>query len=280
MLAKLPTVSLVTCSYQQARFLESTIRSVLNQNYPALEYIIVDGGSTDGSNDIIKRYEDSLAWWISEPDKGQTDALIKGFAHATGEICGWLCSDDILLPDALIKIAGFFRDHPHIQAVYGDSLWIDINGEPIKPKREMSFNRFVFLHDHNYVPQPSMFWRRGLYDKVGGLCADFNIAMDNDLWEKFSAHTRIFHLPEYLSCMRYYSQQKTLSRELRPQGYREGTIVMERGSALARYPILRPALHLCARSVRLVQRIAAGGYDKSIPSELVPWLKAHSTYET
>lgn len=280
MKASLPVISLVTCSYQQARFLEATIRSVLDQQYPALEYIIVDGGSSDGSKEIIQRYSGSLAWWVSEPDAGQTDALIKGFSRATGDICGWLCSDDLLLPGALEKVASFFLRHEQTQAMYGDSIWIDINGEPIRSKREMGFNRFVFLHDHNYVPQPSMFWRRALYEKVGGLSPEFNIAMDNDLWERFSQSERIAHLPEYLSCMRYYSQQKTLSKELKPQGFREGTIVMERGSKLARNRVLRHPLHLSAKAMRFVRRAAAGGYQASIPEEILPWLKAHATNET
>jgi glycosyltransferase involved in cell wall biosynthesis len=276
----LPTISLVTCSYQQARFLDATMRSVLGQQYPALEYMVIDGGSTDGSRAIIERHADALAWWVSEPDRGQSDALIKGFERATGDVCGWLCSDDLLLPGALHRVGAFFRDHPQVQAVYGDSIWIDVNGEPIRPKREMGFNRFVFLHDHNYVPQPSMFWRRSLYQAVGGLRQHFDIAMDNDLWERFSARTRIVHMPCYLSCMRYYAEQKTSADEWRIRGHCEGTLVMKRGSLLARKPMLRPFLQMAARTVRVVQKAAAGGYSASIPQELIPWLKAHATHET
>lgn len=275
----LPTISLVTCSYQQARFLDATIRSVLGQNYPALEYMIVDGGSTDGSRGIIERHAPALSWWVSEPDHGQSDALIKGFERATGDVCGWLCSDDLLLPGTLARVGEFFRDHPDVQAVYGDSIWIDVNGAPIRPKREMSFNRFVFLHDHNYVPQPSTFWRRSLYESVGGLRPHFDVAMDNDLWERFSARTKIAHIPSYLSCMRYYPEQKTLADEWRQRGHREGTLVMKRGSRLARKPMLLPFLHTAARAARLVQKTAAGGYFASVPQELLPWLMAHATHE-
>jgi hypothetical protein len=205
--------------------------------------------------------------------------LIKGFDRAGGEICGWLCSDDLLLPGALARIGRFFRDHPDIEAVYGDSVWIDVNGEAIRPKREMGFNRFVFLHGFNYVPQPSMFWRRSLYRAVGGLRPEFDIAMDNDLWERFSARVPIAHIPCYLSCMRYYPQQKTIVGRLRPRGRREGTLVRTRGSALARTPVLRPILQVMARMARIVQKAAAGGYTASIPKELLPWLKAHATHE-
>lgn len=274
----LPTISLVTCSYQQARFLDATIRSVLAQDYPDLEYMIIDGASADGSREIIERHADSLTYWVSEPDGGQTHALVKGFCRATGDICGWLCSDDLLLPGALQCVGEFFRDHPQVDAVFGDSIWIDANGKPIRPKREMGFNRFVFLHDYNYVPQPSMFWRRSLYESVGGLCPNFVLAMDNDLWERFSARGRIEHIPVYLSCMRYYAEQKTNDGNLRSRGRQEGLQVLMRASPLARQPALRRGLQLIARMIRIVRKAAAGGYTASIPQELLPWLEKHATH--
>jgi glycosyltransferase involved in cell wall biosynthesis len=274
----LPSISIVTCSYQQARFLDATIRSVLAQDYPALEYMVVDGGSTDGSREIIAQHAGALAWWVSEPDRGQTHALIKGFERARGDVCGWLCSDDILLPDALQRIGEFFLAHPQVQAVFGDSVWIDGDGRPLRAKREMGFNRFVFLHDYNYVPQPSMFWRRHLYEGVGGLNADFHLAMDNDLWEKFSGRTRIEHIPVYLSCMRHYPLQKTNTLSMRPRGRHEGLSVQMRASRLAQTAALRPLLALVARAMRVVQKAAVGGYTASVPDELLPWLEAHAIH--
>jgi len=252
-----PKISIVTCSYQQGRYLDATLRSVLDQAYPDLEYIVVDGGSTDESAAVIRAHEHELAYWVSEPDRGQTDALIKGFNRAGGEICGWLCSDDLLLPGALQKVAHFFAEHPQVAAVYGDALWIDAAGDYIRPKREMGFNRFVFLFDHNYIAQPSMFWRRDLYERVRGLDRDFNLAMDADLWERFSRHTRIAHLPEYLSCMRYYPEQKT--RAMRPQGRLEDARIRGR-SALARLPGATPVLQRVARLQRVLAKGLAGGY--------------------
>lgn len=279
MTTSLPTISIVTCSYQQARFLDQTMRSVLRQNYPGLEYIVIDGGSTDGSRNIIASHGDALAYWVSEPDRGQSHALQKGFARATGDIEGWLCSDDILLPDALLRVGEFFRDHPEVDAVFGDSIWIDVNGEAIRPKREMGFNRFVFLHDYNYVSQPSMFWRRRLYDAVGGVRPYFQLAMDNDLWERFSARTKIAHMPHYLSCMRYYDAQKTNTSILRRRGRREGSLVQRRASAIARITVARPLLQVVARLMRVVEKAAAGGYTAKVPPELLPWLRAHATHE-
>lgn len=273
----LPSISMVTCSYQQARFLDATMRSVLAQNYAGLEYIVIDGGSTDGSKDIIERHAGSLAYWVSEPDGGQADALIKGFGHASGDIYGWLCSDDLLLPGTLQRIGEFFRDHPDVDAVYGDSVWIDAEGKPIRPKREMGFNRFVFLHDYNYVPQPSMFWRRRLYESVGGLRPSFVLAMDGDLWERFSAKVRIRHIQAYLSCMRYYASQKMNTASLLPLSREEGLQLMLRASPLAKQAALRPVLQMTARMIRVVQKAAAGGYTASVPNELLPWLEQHAT---
>jgi hypothetical protein len=136
----------------------------------------------------------------------------------------------------------------------------------------------VFLHDYNYVPQPSMFWRRKLYDAVGGLNADFQIAMDNDLWEKFSARTRIAHIPFYLSCMRYYAEQKTNTQGMRPTGRREGRSVVLRGSRIANAQSLRPMLAVIARLMRVAQKGVAGGYTAAVPDELLPWLDAHATH--
>lgn len=253
----LPSISLVTCSYQQGRYLDATLRSVLEQGYPRLEYIVVDGGSRDESVDVIRRHEQALAWWVSEPDQGQTDALIKGFSRASGDIQGWLCSDDLLLPGALGLVARFFRDHPEVDAVYGDSVWIDGTGNFLRCKREIGFDRFVMLFDHNYIPQPSMFWRRALFERVGGLDRRFNLAMDNDLWERFSRHGRIAHLPAYLSCMRYYAQQKT--RALRPQGMREDDEIRRR-DALGGLPLLTLPLRGGARLMRVLRKLVAGGY--------------------
>src|SRR5919112_5052179 len=135
-----PKISVITPSFNQGRYIESTIKSVLDQGYPNLEYIIMDGGSRDGSKEIIQRYSDRLAHWNSEPDGGQTDALAKGFGRAAGEIMGWLCSDDLLEPHALREVAEKFVRNPDWQVVYGDSQWIDGKGCLIRPIKEIDFN--------------------------------------------------------------------------------------------------------------------------------------------
>lgn len=266
-----PRISIVTCSYRQARFLQAALRSVIDQRYPALEYIVVDGGSDDGSREIIERHSASLAYWVSEPDGGQTDALRKGFARASGDILGWLCSDDLLLPGALRAVAAFFRARPEAMAVYGDALWIDAGGRLLRPKREIAFNRFVFLHDHNYVPQPSMFWRRELYQAVGGLDPAFDLAMDADLWERFSRRARIEHIARYLSCMRFYPEQKTRSR--RAGQALEDACIRRRARHGPQGALGERLLRLTARCLRVAGKAAAGGYGARVPRGHVQWLE-------
>lgn len=269
--ARRPTISIVTCSFQQGRYLEQAIRSVIDQGYPALEYIVIDGGSTDGSAEIIKRHAPALAYWVSEPDRGQTDALIKGFKRSNGDILGWLCSDDVLLPGALAAVGEFFAAHPEAMAVYGDALWIDAEGRLLRPKKEMGFNRFVLLHDHNYIPQPSMFWRRALYDTVNGLNPEFDLAMDADLWARFSARTRIAHMPRYLACMRFYPEQKTRSR--RAEGRREDGAIRGRAHPFAARTFTSALLRMAARCLRVSAKAVAGGYTARVPKEHLAWLE-------
>jgi len=266
------SISIVTCSYQQGAYLDATLRSVLDQRYPGLEYIVIDGGSTSGAHEAKQRHQQSLAHWVSERDHGQTDALIKGFAHARGEVQGWLCSDDLLLPGALHRVGAFFATHPGVQAVYGDSLWIDANGHFLRPKKEGAFFRHAFLFDHNFIPQPSMFWRRSLYEQVGGLDPRFNLAMDSDLWERFSRHTPIAHIPQYLSCMRFYPQQKT--RSMRPQGRLEDEEIRSR-CRLAAWPGLQPLNRLTGTALRVGAKLVAGGYGAVVDESVVAALKPY-----
>jgi glycosyltransferase involved in cell wall biosynthesis len=267
----LPKISIVTCSYQQGRFIDSTLRSVLEQNYPNLEYIVVDGGSADGSVQAIQRHAAQLAYWVSEPDKGQTDALSKGFQRCTGDVLGWLCSDDLLMPGSLERVGRFFAEHPQADWVFGDALWIDAQGKALRPKKEMPWSSAVFLFDHNYLAQPSVFWRRGLFERAGGLDSRWNLAMDADLWLRFARLSRPQHLSHYLSCMRFYPEQKT--RLLKPAGRREDEALRQREaprlSSLPRMP-----LRAAAKAYRVMLKGLSGGYTASVPAETLPWLDA------
>ncbi len=253
----LPKISLVTPSFNQARYIEATIRSVLDQDYPNLEYIVIDGGSTDGSVDIIRRYADRLAYWVSEPDGGQTPGLIKGFARSTGEIMGWLCSDDVLVGKSLWEVGEFFSANPAVQTVYGDAIWIDENGKVMRPKKEHDFSRFIWLYTHNTIPQPSMFWRRSLYERVGGLDPAFDVAMDADLWMRFADVTQIHHVRRTWSQMRRYPEAKSL--RLDEARRREDRMIRDR--YLGPRPIWYTAgARVLARSARVGLKLAQGCY--------------------
>jgi glycosyltransferase involved in cell wall biosynthesis len=254
---KWPRITVVTPSYNQGRFLEATLRSVHDQGYPNLEHIVIDGGSTDGSVEIIRKFEHRLAYWVSEPDKGQTDALIKGFSRATGEILAWLNSDDLYEPRTLWEVAEFFSGHPNVQFVYGDALWIDTEGRILKPKKEIPFNWFIWLYDHNYIPQPSAFWRRELYEAVGGLDPRFDLAMDADLWIRFAERTRPLHVRRIWSRMRLYPEQK--NQRLRAISNEEDEVIRKR--YLPDEPIWRRRLkRVFAKGMRVGWKLVWGCY--------------------
>ncbi|MFW6351377.1 MAG: glycosyltransferase family 2 protein [Bacteroidota bacterium] len=204
-----PKVSIVTPSYNQADFLEETLLSVLNQNYPNLEYIVVDGGSTDGSIDIIKKYEDRLSWWVSEPDNGQSDAINKGFSKATGEIFNWVNSDDLLCPGAIRMAVHFLQKHPGCELVFGDRLVIDGTSTVIEAYEAPSYSRWLppLL---SKLPQEAAFFTSRIWKKVGGLDISLDYVMDTDLWYRFLEHTTFFHVPMYMGMYRKHVQSKSV----------------------------------------------------------------------
>jgi len=204
-------VSIVTPSFNQAPYLEATIRSVLEQNYPDLEYIVVDGGSSDGSVDILRRYAERLAWWVSEPDKGQTDALNKGFAHARGEILAWLNSDDTYQPGAVAEAVAFLRSQPELGLVYGDANFIDENGRLIGRFSAAQTDYRRLRRGYVHIPQQAAFFRADLWRKVGPLDPSFYFAMDYDLWVRIAALAPIRYTPRTWANFRLHTQGKTIA---------------------------------------------------------------------
>ncbi|HHT0592306.1 TPA: glycosyltransferase [Legionella anisa] len=206
----LPLVSIVTPSFNQGRFLKRTIDSVLSQNYPHIEYIVIDGGSTDDSVNILSSYTDRF-FWISEPDNGQTHAINKGIKRAKGEILAYLNSDDVLTPGAIEKVVDFFLNDPHCDMVYGQADYIDEQDNIIGTYKtdEYSFNR---LAKDCMICQPSAFWRRRVVEKIGFFDEQLHFVMDYDYWLRIAkARMDIQFLHEKLSCSRLYPETKTLS---------------------------------------------------------------------
>lgn len=185
---KEPKISIVTPSYNQGQYLEKTIRSVLDQNYPNLEYLIIDGGSTDNSVEIIKRYEKKLKYWASEPDQGQSHAINKGFALAEGEIFGWLNSDDCLTEHALEAVAEMYHHNPSAGAYVGAGEFVDIKGRVTKRKEltGISLDLLFKWLDYSAIMQPSCFFSKTAWSSVGGLDESAHFAMDLDLWLKIA----------------------------------------------------------------------------------------------
>lgn len=206
-----PRVSIVTPSYNQAQFIEETIRSVLLQGYPNLEYIIIDGGSTDGSVEIIQKYEPWLTYWVSEPDEGQADAISKGFARAKGDVVAYLNSDDVYLPGAISCAVSHFAQDSGLALLHGDLLLVDASTSKVGKRhgKEGDFLRF-FLRLSNPILQPSTFLTREALEAVGGVDAAFHFAMDYDLWCRVGLRDlKIQHVSEYLSLFRIHGRSKT-----------------------------------------------------------------------
>ena len=266
-------ISIVVPSLNQCEFITATLSSLIRQRDVSgedLEIIVIDGGSSDGTLDVLGRFDKHLSYWISEPDSGQTDALRKGFERATGAIQGWLCADDLLTPNTIREVLKFFASHPDADFVYGDAIWIDRNGRPSQLKREIPFNWFIWLHDHNYIPQPASFWRRKLYNAVGGLDKTFDLAMDADLFARFALRSRPHHVSRIWALMRRYPAQK--NQRLRNRSNAEDRVIRQRLGTTSSAPVAR---FLAAKALRIAWKLVIGAYlPKSITRQI--WSRAVS----
>jgi glycosyltransferase involved in cell wall biosynthesis len=209
-----PLVSIITPSYNQGRFLEETIYSVLGQDYPNLEYLVIDGGSSDESIDIIHRYAKRLSYWVSEPDRGQAHAINKGLARAKGSLLGWLNADDLLLPDAVSRVVCIFNEYPEVDVVYGRLERINEDGyllpTPKLPKDKVEFNKKLVLGEC-VVNQPGSLWRKQIMYKAGILDESLNYGLDYEFWIRLAlAEAKFKRLPETLALFRLSSSSKTV----------------------------------------------------------------------
>ncbi len=213
---KRPLVSIITPSYNQGEFLDATMRSVFEQDYAHIEYLVIDGGSTDGSEAVIRGYGSQLAYWVSEPDNGQAHAINKGLQRATGSIIGWLNSDDVMLPSTVSRVIETFQAEPDVDVVYGRLNRIDDAGNPVPtpilPKDQVTFDNHHAIGEC-IVNQPGSFWRRRVMEQAGLLNEDLNYALDYEYWVRLLlAGARFKRLPEPVADFRLSADSKTVGQ--------------------------------------------------------------------
>jgi glycosyltransferase involved in cell wall biosynthesis len=206
----LPKITIVTPSFNQGRYIDRTIQSVLQQEYPNLDYIVIDGGSTDETLSILRRYEGQLRW-ISEKDSGQSEAINKGFRLAKGEIVAWLNSDDVYLPGSLETVGKYFAAHPEVMMIYGEGYMIDENDTTRKrfPFTEPRFDLWKLIYYGDYILQQSTFFRRSVFDTIDLLGESLHYTMDWDLFIRIGKRFRVDYVPEYFGCIREHDEAKT-----------------------------------------------------------------------
>jgi glycosyltransferase involved in cell wall biosynthesis len=264
-------VSIITPSFNQSSFLERTILSVLEQDYPDIEYLVADGGSTDGSLDIIQRYADRLAWWTSEKDRGQAEAINKGFAHTQGEIVAWLNSDDYYLPGAVTAAVKGLETDPRAVMIYGDMLAVDEFDRTINTLKYHQLS-LVDLLCFQIIGQPAVFMRRSAFEKAGGLDISLHFLLDHQLWIRIAQQGELIHVNETWAAARYHAGAKNRAQAV---GFsREAFRVLD---WVAKEPGLAPVLAQAGRRAPASAQRFNARYllDGGQPgSALRAWIKA------
>ncbi|KZL90196.1 glycosyltransferase family 2 protein [Clostridium magnum] len=203
-------ISIITPSYNQGKYIEETIKSVNIQNYKDIEHIVVDGKSSDNTIEILERYEKNIKY-VSEKDTGQANAVNKGIKMASGDIIGWLNSDDLYMPNTISKVMEYFKKNPKCDILYANAHFVDVNGTIIGkyPTERFDYKR---LADRCYICQPSVFFRKKAIEDIGYLDESLHLCLDYELWMRIGKKYRFYYIDDYLSCSRMYQENKTLSR--------------------------------------------------------------------
>ena len=224
----LPKISIVTPSYNQGQFIEETILSVVNQNYPNLEYIVIDGGSTDNTIEVIKKYEQYITYWVSEPDSGMYEAVQKGFEKSTGEIMAWLNSDDLYHRNSFFIVAEVFSSFPKINWLTGATTYFDEHGRIVEVKGSRKWSKYQFyLGQYRWIQQESTFWTRSLWNKSGShVNNSLRYAGDFDLWIRFFRHEKLFSTSAALGGFRLRTNNQ-LSLDHLDDYFTEANIVLK-----------------------------------------------------
>lgn len=207
-----PKFSVITPSFRQGRFIERTIQSVLSQTIQDMEYVICDGGSDDETLEVLKQYDEKIRW-VSEPDKGQADAINKGLAMTTGEIIAWINSDDIYYPGAFQAVKEAFETQPDVQVIYGNANWIDEDDRILQsfPTQPWNYKRLI---ENCYICQPAVFFKRSLVEQFGNLDTSLHYCMDYELWLRYGKYVDFYQIPEKLAGSRMYPTNKTLGKRV------------------------------------------------------------------
>ena len=255
-----PPISIVVPSYNQGQFIRATIDSILAQKLNGIEILVMDGGSTDNTVDVLRSYGDKIKW-VSEEDRGQSHAINKGFERASSDIFGYINSDDTYQPGALSTVLDAFQQHPEADFVYGDFNYINATGSVMASRRTTDFDYDILRFDHNFICQPASFWRRSVIERIGPIAEDIYYFMDYEYYLRAAAAGMCFyHLRQNLANLRLHKDCKTVSGKLdtRQKYMAQRSAILEPYTFHISPPVANHVLHLTLKAALRLKKIWRG----------------------